>query len=325
MKLYSNDNNKELIRLMTVKKREPHSIVITGEAGSGRKALGTYIAASLLCESGKGEPCGVCKSCRMMDSGAHPDFIRLSANDSGNYRLDTIREVVADAVIKPNEGALKVYLIPDLDRSVQTAVAVQNVLLKLIEEPPDHCVIILTAVTKEVFLPTIISRVLCIAAEPCTRQEAEEWLTLHGGYGQDDIIRAVSCCGGNIGRCVEFITGKELPAALECAKAAADAVAAGSEYDLVKAFVTADGKKAVTRQALEMLSEIARAAMLIKVNAEHEECCYERGAERLAGILSEMQLDDLYTLVSDCRGRVNANCSLSLTVNNFAARVFEGQ
>ncbi|MBR1393765.1 MAG: hypothetical protein IJ561_08045 [Ruminococcus sp.] len=319
MKLYSNDENKRLISLMRAKGREPHSIVITGEAGSGRRTLGKYIAAALLCEN-SGEPCGRCRACKMIESGNHPDFKTIEANDSGNYKLDSIREVVADAVIKPNEGALKVYLIPDLDRSPQTAVAVQNVLLKLVEEPPDHCVIIMTAVTKEIFLPTIISRVLCLSAQPCTRQQAEEWLTLHGGFGQDDIIRAVSCCGGNIGRCVQFLTGKELPAAYECAKAVAEAIASKSEYDTLKAFMAADGKKPVLRLTFEMLSETARAACLTAMGAPREDCCCEKEAQALAEQYNSLQLEELCTLINDYRGRINANCSLSLLVNSFTAR-----
>ena len=110
----------------------------------------------LLCESGGEKPCGHCRSCRMLKHNAHPDFITAKANENGNYQVETIRSLVSDAVIKPNEGRFKVYLIPDLDRSVSTSVQVQNILLKLIEEPPPHCIVILTAETKQTFLKTII-------------------------------------------------------------------------------------------------------------------------------------------------------------------------
>ena len=63
---------------------------------------------------------------------------------------------------------MKVYIIPDLDLSVNTVIQVQNILLKVIEEPPEHTAIILTARSKEIFLPTIISRVLSLGMTSVT-------------------------------------------------------------------------------------------------------------------------------------------------------------
>lgn len=319
MKLYSNEENKKLIASMISKGREPHSVIITGERGSGRKALASYYAAALLCENGSGTSCGRCKSCRMLEHSNHPDFITLAANENGNYTLETVRAMVSDAVIKPNEGAYKVYLIPDFDRSVNTATAVQNVLLKLIEEPPPHCVVIMTASTKEVFLQTILSRVICFGTEPCTRQQAEEWLTVQGCYQQDDIIHAVGCCGGNFGRCVEFLTGKELPAAYECARAAAEALIKGSEYELLKALTKADSKS-ILRQALIFLAETARSVSLCCIGVSHEPCCCEKQAEALASRFSSSSAEQLYALVTEAADRLDRNCTQTLTVNDLTAK-----
>ncbi len=322
MKLYSNEENKRLISLLTTKGREPHSVVITGERGSGRRTLARYLAAALMCEQHRGEPCGSCKSCRMLESGNHPDFITAQANENGNYRLDDIRALVADSVIKPNEGDFKVYLIPDFDRSVNTAAAVQNVLLKFVEEPPAHCVVIMTSVTKEIFLPTIISRVICLGTERCTKHDAEKWLTLRGGFGQDDIIRAVSCCGGNFGRCLEFLEGKELPAAFECAKAVCRGIEAKDEYLILRALFMCDGQKAVLRQALGFLAEILRGACLCSLGIAAEDCCWEKGAAQLAGMLGSARAQALFETVTEYRGRLDANCNQSLTVNSLAGEIF---
>ena len=322
MKLYSNEENKRLISLLTTKGREPHSVIITGERGSGRRTLGKYLAAALMCERRSGEPCGVCKSCRMLEDGNHPDFITAKANENGNYKLDDIRALVSDSVIKPNEGDLKVYMIPELDRSVNTAVPVQNVLLKFIEEPPDHCVIILTAATKEIFLPTVISRCITLGTQRCRRSDAEQWLTMQGGYGQDDIIRAVSCCGGNFGRCLEFLNGKELPLAFECAKAVSAGMLRRDEYLILKGLFMCDGQKAVLRQALVFLSEILRGACLISLGEKPEDCCFENGAEQLAASLGSGRSQELYRLMTDYIGRLDANCNQSLTVNSLTGEIF---
>lgn len=320
--LYSNEENKRLISLLTAKGREPHSVIITGERGSGRRTLARYLAAALMCEEHSGKPCGKCKVCRMLEDNVHPDYITAQANENGNYRLDDIRALVSDSVIKPNEGEFKVYVIPDFDRSVNTAVAVQNVLLKFIEEPPPHCVVILTSVTKEIFLPTVISRVLTLTTERCSKQDAERWLTLQGKYGQDDIIRAVSCCGGNFGQCVQFLEGKELPAAFEAAKEFCSGIIRRDEYMMLKALFSCDGQKAVLRQALIFTAEIMRGAVLISLGTVPDDCCWENGAKQLSQSISSMKAQSIYECVTDHIGRLAANCNQALTVNSLVAEVF---
>ncbi|MBR6045056.1 MAG: hypothetical protein IKP47_05425 [Ruminococcus sp.] len=316
MKLYSNEDNKRLIASMISKGREPHSVIITGEKGSGRKALGRYLAAALLCEEGTGTPCGKCKSCRMAEHDAHPDLITAQSNANGNYLVADIRQIVSDAVITPNEGKLKVVMIPDLDRSVNTLVAVQNILLKLVEEPPEHCVIIMTAVSKETFLPTIISRVVCFAAQPCTPAQAEEWLTVSGKYGQDDIIRAAACCGGNFGRCVEYLEGSELPAAFECARKVCEAVTADSEYDMLCAFTEVQDKKPLLRQTLVFAAEIFRASAVISAGAEPGHCCAPDMAAKLARRLGSSVSERYYSAVTEAILRIDCNVSRTLAVND---------
>ena len=319
-KLYSNTANKQLIASMIQKGREPHSVLITGEPGGGKKALARYLAAALLCEEHTGEPCGKCRSCRMINDDVHPDLITAKSNENGNYRLDDIRALVSDTVVKPNEGRLKVYLIPDFDRSVSTAQAVQNVLLKAIEEPPAHCVMILTAATKEVFLPTIISRVVKFAAEPCSRHDAEEWLTLLGRFEQTDVIRAVGCCGGNFGRCLEFLEGGELRKAYDCARAAVEQIAEGSEYGLVKVFAQADAKGALLKQALQFLCETARSGCLLSAGAVSEAELRSREAGLLSKKLGQNGCERLYTLAANTKDRLERSANQSLAMNDFTAK-----
>jgi DNA polymerase-3 subunit delta' len=52
----------------------------------------------------------------------------------------------------------------------------QNLMLKLIEEPPDHAYFIFTASGKSAFLPTILSRVIALGVSECSEQECREAL-----------------------------------------------------------------------------------------------------------------------------------------------------
>lgn len=327
VKLYSNEPIKRLIKSMISKEREPHSIVITGERGQGKKALAKYIAASILCETGRGEPCGECKSCRMLERGGHPDFIAAKPNDNGNYQVDVIRELVSDAVIKPNEGKFKVYLIADLDRSSNTSVQVQNILLKLIEEPPEHCIIILTAAAKEIFLETVISRVLCLNALPCNDEECRDYLENRygqcGDYTSKDIENAAAFGSGNIGRSIEFLEDKTAASAMDIAKLSAEAVYNGSEYDLLKAFFIADGKKAIFRRSLELLEEAFRDACVLRLGLNKTVGCIPEISARLAGRFSIDSCREIYELLGDYINRIDANANLTLAMNSLAARFFK--
>ena len=116
IELCENRSAADLTSSLIAKGREPHSIMICGEKGLGKKLIAKLIAQQLLCENGTGTPCGVCRACRMIEDGAHPDFITAPANALGNYKVDDIRALTADAQISPSEGRYKIYLIPDFCR-----------------------------------------------------------------------------------------------------------------------------------------------------------------------------------------------------------------
>lgn len=305
IELYSNNDTKLLIKSLISKGREPHSIAICGDKGLGKKALARYIGASLLCESGKGEPCGKCKSCRMLAKDVHPDFIVVQSNDNGNYQVDVIREMVADAVTKPNEGKFKVYLIPDLDKSLNTAIQVQNILLKLIEEPPAHCVIILTATSKEIFLETVISRVLCLRVMPCSTDDSRSYLTSKGEYTSDDIEKAIAFGGGNIGKCEDFLSDPIFAQAMEIAHRCKTAIEANDEYGLLATLYETDGKKALFRQVLILLQEATR-----------NDCLTPDGR------LTEHECLRLYEIISRSLVKLNSNANQTLTANALVAEIF---
>jgi DNA polymerase-3 subunit delta' len=154
-------------KLSSMKKssRLPHSVIFSGEEGSGRKTVARYFAALLICLSPveDGEtiaPCGECRHCKRILSNTHPDFI--TPERSGKmmiYTRDTMRQVVSDSSVMPNDTDRKIYFFPDFDN---TAVESQNILLKSIEEPPGGVQFIFTVTEPDILLPTILSRSVVI-------------------------------------------------------------------------------------------------------------------------------------------------------------------
>ena len=326
LKVYGNAAAQELIRRMILKGREQRSIMIHGEKGLGKKHLAQYIAASYLCECHDGEPCGVCKSCRMVMHGTHPDIMNVRSNANGNYIIDeSIRPIVADSAVMPNESRYKVYIIPDLDRSVNTAVAVQNILLKLIEEPPEHVVVIMTARSKEVFLPTIVSRTLSLAVSAVSEEESLQCLRENTvQIPSEQLKEAVSAGRGNIGRCKSYIEKDSFYDSVQAARALCDAAATCDGYKILAALHSVEGKKALARECISLFGEIVRDACADRLGETDERLsvsCYAQGARKLCSSLSAPACIKLYDTICDYEGRIDANCNLSLTLGSFAAKL----
>ena len=151
-----------------------HSYIFAGDDGVGRYLTATEWAKSLLCsepttDGGFFDSCGKCRSCKLFESGNHPDFkhiykeliqfSKITANRSkspSQFPIDVIREFVIDEVAnKPQMSERVVYVISEAEKMAAPA---QNAMLKTLEEPPNYCLIILLCTKTDKLLPTILSR-----------------------------------------------------------------------------------------------------------------------------------------------------------------------
>lgn len=130
-----------------------HSWLVTGPPGAGRSVAGRVLAAALQCT---GEPvgCGECPGCRTVMTGSHPD-VRVVATDKLLLSIDETRDLIPWAQTMPNLGRWRIVIVEDADRMAERTT---NVLLKSIEEPPEHTIWVLCAPTPADMLPTIRSR-----------------------------------------------------------------------------------------------------------------------------------------------------------------------
>ena len=159
--LYNRKANATLANL-AAGGRFPHTLLIEGPEGSGKKTAAWQAAKTLLCE-GEPKPCGRCAHCVKADKRVHPD-VRYYTVPEGKkeFPVETVREIRQDAYIAPNEGARKIYLI---DRAHAMNAAAQNALLKIIEEPPDFVNFLLLCENRSRMLPTILSRAISVELE----------------------------------------------------------------------------------------------------------------------------------------------------------------
>ena len=200
-RFYGNAQVQETLHQMLKRDRAAHGFLFYGEAGLGKKTLAKRFLAELLC-TGAEKPCGVCKSCRMLADGVHPDvrFVEHSGK-RGGFSVDTVREVCMDLASPPNEGDAKCYVFGDCDHMDTRT---QNLLLKAVEEPPTYGYFIFTATSPTALLPTVRSRIVSLAVSPVTEQECRTALEEHG-VSPEDAAEAVGVFHGNIGQCLNFL------------------------------------------------------------------------------------------------------------------------
>lgn len=145
-----------------------HALLFSGSGD--RIAVAQYAAAAMECQGGGQKPCGTCPACRKVFSGIHPDVITVRDEAHKNLSVDTVRQIRADAYIRPNEGARKVYIFPDCTILTEQD---QNVLLKIVEEGPPYAAFLFCAENSSVVLQTLRSRCVELKLHPAVTVEKE--------------------------------------------------------------------------------------------------------------------------------------------------------
>ncbi len=127
-----------------------------GPDGVGKRTTSMEFAKAVNCDGKKGDACDLCSSCNKIDSMNHPDvFIISSEGSSNSIKIKQIRRIIYQASLKPYEGRKIVFIISNGE---EMTIEAQNALLKLLEEPPENHILIVTASNIEGLLSTVISR-----------------------------------------------------------------------------------------------------------------------------------------------------------------------
>jgi DNA polymerase-3 subunit delta' len=189
--------------------RVRHAYLLLGMQSVGKETLARTFAMALNClhEDASARPCGECRICRQIASGSHADVLysQLDAG-TGALKIEEIRAVAGRLALKPFDARYRVAIFPDFDHAQPRA---QDALLKTLEEPPPHAVLILLAQSPEAVLPTITSRSQILPLRPVPTAEVEAALLAHGADGERAALLA-SICGGRIGWALSALADETL-------------------------------------------------------------------------------------------------------------------
>ena len=217
-RLAGNGPLKRQLELETARRGLSHAYILSGPAGSGKRTLAGLLAAALVCTGGGERPCLSCPGCRKALAGIHPDIVR-AGDDGKDISVAQVRQLRADAYIRPNEADRKIYILENAQTMNPSA---QNAMLKLLEEGPAYAAFLLLTDNAAALLPTVRSRCELLPLSPVTEAEAEEWLA--GRFpdrSPEERRQAARRCEGLLGRAVSLLEGqaegedKALSAALE--------------------------------------------------------------------------------------------------------------
>lgn len=139
-----------------------HSYLFFGASGSGKTSVARILASCLNCINldGTGEPCGECDNCRTIHGGHNWDVIEM---DCARFRgVDDVKDLCYRANFAPL-GKRKVYILDEVHALSQDAF---NTLLRLLEEPPPHVIIIMATTHFEKLPDTLTSRCMLLPFSP---------------------------------------------------------------------------------------------------------------------------------------------------------------
>ncbi|MFH1263305.1 MAG: hypothetical protein V1495_07695 [Pseudomonadota bacterium] len=154
----------------------PHGILFIGSDPEITKNHLLDLAASLFCAN---EGCGDCLSCRKLRGGNHPDFLSVRA-EGKEIKIEQVRDFQRWINLGPHEAETKIGAIEEADLLNASS---SNALLKTLEEPPSHAVIILTVRSFGNILPTVRSRLMPVRFP--SPSDDSRFETNRPGWGND--------------------------------------------------------------------------------------------------------------------------------------------
>lgn len=167
--------------------RLPHTWLITGIEGVGKATLAYRFAKFLLAALAPKNGLDVSpdhSAAKLVTAGSHPDMLVIERpydEKKGRVKRDIpveeVRKIAPFLQMTANQSQWRIVIIDGADNLNRNG---QNAVLKILEEPPAHSLIMLLAESEAHVLPTIRSRSRILHLEPLAQNELKEVAELIG-------------------------------------------------------------------------------------------------------------------------------------------------
>lgn len=168
-----------------------------GDRGVGKRTFARALASAL--ETGKWET----------PRAPLIDALFLEPGENGSLGIEAVNEAKNFLWQKPAASPRRFLLVGEAELLTNEA---QSAFLKVVEEPPEHALIVFVAQNRELFLPPLLSRLMKIYFPRFRAAQVAAFLAGEKGTAAATAERVASQSFGSIGRALAVLDG-EKPAA----------------------------------------------------------------------------------------------------------------
>ncbi|MBR91786.1 MAG: hypothetical protein CL903_03195 [Dehalococcoidia bacterium] len=177
----------DFINKSVIMSKTSHAYLIIGPENVGKKTLAVDLASILNARPHKDMfdnqniiDISSSKERSRILNGNHSDikiidkeFSHQTNKSSSVISIDEIRQIIKDIYLKPFEGEKKIYIINQAQNMTESG---YNSMLKILEEPPQDAVLILTAPSIKSLPTTIVSRCQLINLNYIQKKDIENFI-----------------------------------------------------------------------------------------------------------------------------------------------------
>lgn len=270
-RMEGNAELKASVRLMLENRRLTHSVLLVGEDGLGAGFAARCIAADYLYPEG-GTPAealvrGDCsravgkagdRDSGRIETGIVREAISVTGMGSGGRYLvsqvKAMRAEVFNTSLSADGRAVMLYHVEKMNEESA------NALLKVMEEPPEGVLFLLTADSLAGVLPTIRSRCVSFAVAPVSHEECMRYCAAQGVAKKDASLYS-ELFDGHIGTVLAVANDEARKAQVEQALALANAAAANDSYAAAALLTAYEKDKASVAALLTDFRAVAAAGL----------------------------------------------------------------